>query len=331
MLFYGEGKSNMLTMVVVLQALVLIAIAVLVWRTRTKPEVGGDPRLSQIPDQLARVDARAEALDANVRAGLAQMRAEVAAEANASRQANAEAGAALRTEITRSVSVLGTAIQAGLDSFRIDNKSSAEGLRTAIQQSLDGLAQRLSGFISDSNRHQIEAQSALHAKLTELGGTATREQERLRTVVQERLDHLNTTNAAKLEEMRLTVDEKLHATLHSRLTESFGQVTDQLNKVHTGLGEMSKLSEGVDDLSRIFTNVKSRGGFAEVQLGMLLEQMLAPSQFLRNAKVKPNTQEVVEFAVRFPGHTGETLRGRRSRLRSGRRENASATSTSILR
>jgi DNA recombination protein RmuC len=103
------------------------------------------------------------------------------------------------------------------------------------------------------------------------------------------------------------VDEKLHATLHSRLTESFGQVTDQLNKVHTGLGEMSKLSEGVDDLSRIFTNVKSRGGFAEVQLGMLLEQMLAPSQFLRNAKVKPNTQEVVEFAVRFPGHTGETL------------------------
>ena len=68
--------------------------------------------------------------------------------------------------------------------------------------------------------------------------------------------------------MRVTVDEKLHATLHSRLTESFGQVTDQLNKVHTGLGEMSKLSEGVDDLSRIFTNVKSRGGFAEVQLGM---------------------------------------------------------------
>ena len=84
-------------------------------------------------------------------------------------------------------------------------------------------------------------------------------------------------------------------------------MTDQLNKVHTGLGEMSKLSEGVDDLSRIFTNVKSRGGFAEVQLGMLLDQMLAPSQFVRNAKVKLNTQEVVEFAVRFPGHTGETL------------------------
>jgi DNA recombination protein RmuC len=70
---------------------------------------------------------------------------------------------------------------------------------------------------------------------------------------------------------------------------------------------MTKLSAGVDDLSRIFTNVKSRGGFAEVQLGMLLEQMLAPSQFIRNARVKPNSQEVVEFAVRFPGHSGETL------------------------
>jgi DNA recombination protein RmuC len=103
------------------------------------------------------------------------------------------------------------------------------------------------------------------------------------------------------------VDEKLHATLHTRLTESFGQVTDQLTKVHTGLGEMSKLSEGVDGLSRIFTNVKSRGGFAEVQLGMLLEQMLASTQFVRNARVKTNTQEVVEFAVRFPGHGGETL------------------------
>ena len=107
--------------------------------------------------------------------------------------------------------------------------------------------------------------------------------------------------------MRLTVDEKLHSTLHTRLTESFGQVTGQLERVHAGLGEMSKLSEGVDDLSRIFTNVKSRGGFAEVQLGMLLAQMLAPSQFVKNARVKRNTQECVEFAVRFPGHTGEVL------------------------
>jgi len=84
-------------------------------------------------------------------------------------------------------------------------------------------------------------------------------------------------------------------------------VTDQLNKVHTGLGEMSKLSEGVDGLSRIFTNVKSRGGFAEVQLGMLLRQMLAPGQFIENATVKDGSLERVEFAVRFPTSAGERL------------------------
>ena len=79
--------------------------------------------------------------------------------------------------------------------------------------------------------------------------------------------------------MRSTVDEKLHATLQTRLTESFGAVTDQLTKVHAGLGEMTKLSAGVDDLSRIFTNVKSRGTIGEVMLETLLKQMLAPSQY----------------------------------------------------
>ena len=109
-------------------------------------------------------------------------------------------------------------------------------------------------------------------------------QNRLRETVEQRLTKLNDDNSKELEKMRQTVDEKLNDTLQTRLTESFGQVTDQLNKVHSGLGEMTKLSDGVNDLSRIFTNVKSRGGFAEVQLGMLLEQMLAPSQFIRNAR-----------------------------------------------
>ncbi len=132
-------------------------------------------------------------------------------------------------------------------------------------------------------------------------------QNQLRIAVEDRLNKLNEDNSKELEKMRQTVDEKLNDTLQTRLTESFGQVTDQLNKVHSGLGEMTKLSDGVNDLSRIFTNVKSRGGFAEVQLGMLLEQMLAPSQFIRNARVKDGSLEAVEFAVRFPGQAGETL------------------------
>ena len=107
--------------------------------------------------------------------------------------------------------------------------------------------------------------------------------------------------------MRATVDEKLQKTLHARLDQSFGLVSDQLSKVYAGLGEMNSLTTGVNDLNRIFSNVKSRGGFAEVQLGSLLEQVLAPGQFVRNANLRPGTQEVVEFAVKFPGAAGDVL------------------------
>jgi DNA recombination protein RmuC len=132
-------------------------------------------------------------------------------------------------------------------------------------------------------------------------------QNRLHTSVEERLTALNQANTAKLEEMRVTVDEKLQATLNDRLTTSFGQVTTHLGEVQKGLGEMTKLSADIGDLSRIFTNVKSRGQIAEAMLDNLLKQMLAPGQFVRNAQVKPDTQEAVEFAVRFPGPNGDVL------------------------
>jgi DNA recombination protein RmuC len=285
----------MLPAILVVQVLLLIAMVVLLLR-KTAPAAAQDPRQLQLPDQITRVDARAEALDSHVRGELAQMR-----------EANASAASGLRAEITQSVSTLGTTINAGLDSFRADNKASAETLRIAVQQNLETLAQRLSGFIADSTRNQLEAQAALHARLVELSGSNATQQEKLRTAVEGRLDQINATNATKLEEMRATVDEKLHATLHSRLTESFGQVTDQLNKVHTGLGEMSKLSEGVDGLSRVFTNVRTRGGIGEVILGTLLRQMLAPGQYIENAAVRPNTGERVEYVVRFPSNAGERL------------------------
>ena len=202
---------------------------------------------------------------------------------------------------------LATNLAAGLDSFRGDNRGAAEALKLSVTGDLAGIQQRLVQFFSEASRTQIEAREALHTRLAALQTETAGHQERLRGTVAEGLGKLNADNAAKLEEMRATVDEKLHATLHTRLTESFGQVTDQLNKVHTGLGEMTKLSAGVDDLSRIFTNVKSRGGFAEVQLGMLLDQMLAPGQYIKNATVKPGSAERVEFAIRFPTNSGERL------------------------
>ena len=292
----------------VLQILTLLAVAAMLLRRR---EIKDDPRVAalatEFPAQLARLETRLAAADEHLRSNVAQLRADTSAEAQASREAAERSAIALRTEIMGSVQALGEALRSGLDSFRNDNTRGAETLRTAVDAQLGGLNQRFMGFASDMARQHGENRDALDARLTELGNQHAAHQEKLRGSVEERLEKLNQANATKLEEMRQTVDEKLHATLQTRLTESFGHVTDGLMKVSAGLGEMSKLSAGVDDLSRIFTNVKSRGGFAEVQLGMLLQQMLAPSQFQQNVRVKPNTQEAVEYAVKFPTPQGETL------------------------
>lgn len=289
----------------ILQIVTLLVVLFLLLRKQQAP--AQDSRVAEIPDQLTRLDARQQAADAHIRDSFVQMRNEIAAEAQRTRAASETAFAALRTEITASIATLGATLNTGLDAFRSDNKTSADQLRTAVQSQMDTITQRLSSFTAETNLQHTNLRESLNTKLNELMSSNTALQSQLRTAVEERLTKLNEDNSKELEKMRQTVDEKLNATLQTRLTESFGQVTDQLNKVHTGLGEMTKLSDGVNDLSRIFTNVKARGGFAEVQLGMLLEQMLAPSQFIRNAKVKDGTQEVVEFAVRFPGQAGETL------------------------
>jgi DNA recombination protein RmuC len=116
-----------------------------------------------------------------------------------------------------------------------------------------------------------------------------------------RLDAIRQETANKLEEMRQTVDEKLQTTLESRLGESFNRVVEQLARVHEGLGEMKSLASNVGDLKNVLTNVKVRGTFGEVQLELLLEQFLAPDQYIKDARVRENTSERVEFAIRLPG------------------------------
>lgn len=297
----------MLLAVVALQILILVGITLVLLRRASPGEAPADPRLGELRDLLTRSDARGDALDHHLRSALEALRREALAEAHSTREAQDKAFSTLRAEIGSSITDLGKTLSFGLDGFRADNTKSAETLRVAVQSSLDGISQRLAAAMSEAGRAQLEARDALHLRLNELSATNAAEQERLRAAVEDRLTRLNESNTAKLEEMRLTVDEKLHATLQSRLTESFGQVTEQLTKVHAGLGEMTKLSAGVDDLSRLFTNVKSRGQFAEAMLDNLLKQMLAPNQFVRNAQVKPGTQEAVEFAVRFPGPNGDVL------------------------
>ena len=134
----------------------------------------------------------------------------------------------------------------------------------------------------------------------ELGQSLLNFSDSIRKTVEERLDKINRESADKLEKMRIIVDEKLNSTLEKRFNESFSLVSERLEKVHQGLGEMQNLASDVGGLKRVLTNVKTRGTWGEIQLGSLLEQMLSPDQYLKNAHIKENTTEVVEYAVRLP-------------------------------
>ena len=136
------------------------------------------------------------------------------------------------------------------------------------------------------------------ASLTNLNETKL---ENIRKSVEEKLLAIQKDNGEKLEKMRLTVDEKLQSTLEKRLSESFKIVSNNLESVQKGLGEMQSLAKGVGDLKNVFTNVKARGYWGEIQLGNILEQFLTPEQYLTSVKTKKNSNDFVEFAIKFPG------------------------------
>ncbi len=142
---------------------------------------------------------------------------------------------------------------------------------------------------------------SLQGRLEKLNETTERRLGDVRQTLEGRLKDIQADNAAKLEQMRQTVDEKLQATLETRLSESFRQVSERLEQVHKGLGEMQSLATGVGDLKRVLGNVKTRGIFGEVQLAAILEQMLTADQFESNVATRPGSNERVEFAIRLPG------------------------------
>src|SRR6185437_6402958 len=185
---------------------------------------------------------------------------------------------------------------------RIEGQLSVQGsqIRDTVTATLTNLGAELRENTTQFTNEVKGRLEDVSKEVKMLSDTNERKQDALRQTVEQRMDKLSENNSNKLEEMRQTVDEKLHSTLEKRLTESFGLVTDQLGKVQVGLGEMKDLAIGVGDLKRVLTNVKVRGGFAEVQLGMQLEQMLAPDQYVTNARIRPDSQETVEYAIRLP-------------------------------
>jgi DNA recombination protein RmuC len=175
---------------------------------------------------------------------------------------------------------------AGEGGAREMRKELAEGLDRGSQALISQLTS-----ISSVQNNQIDAFS--------------RQLLELRDSLNQRFETIRRENAEALERLRVTVDEKLHATLEQRLGESFKLVSDRLEAVHKGLGEMQSLATGVGDLKRVLTNVKSRGTWGEVQLGALLEQILAPEQYAKNVATRPGSRDRVEYAIRLPGREGQ--------------------------
>jgi DNA recombination protein RmuC len=204
--------------------------------------------------------------------------------------------------------------------LRREVSESSRGARQELTHSLTTFQQALLAQAAQATRTQntqIDAfgqqlaqlqkglGDTLHGQLQALGESNARRMAEVRGTLEAQLTSLQQTNAAKLDEMRQTVDEKLQSTLETRLSESFRHVAERLEQVHHGLGQMQSLAQGVGDLQRVLTNVKTRGMFGEVQLEALLEQVLTPDQYAKQVETKPSSRQRVDFAVRFPGRTDD--------------------------
>ena len=182
-------------------------------------------------------------------------------------------------------------------------------LRYAISESSRTDRQELSQNMAQLQQTLTEQlaliQTTLNTQLLALGEGNARRMGEVRDTLDKQLQQLQQTNAAKLDEMRQTVDEKLQTTLEARLSESFKQVAERLEQVHQGLGHMKTLAQGVGDLQRVLSNVKTRGIFGEVQLEALLEQVLTIEQYGKQVETKPRSNQRVDFAIKLPGRSDD--------------------------
>ncbi|CAN5707991.1 DNA recombination protein RmuC [soil metagenome] len=241
-----------------------------------------------------------------------ELRDEVARSAIGTRQELAQALATFQQTLLTQQGDVARTQNEQIDSFRTQLAATQQNLADTLRQSTTALgAQALAareaqdGSLGRAAEQQANAlkrfSDTLGEQLRVLSDANERRLTEVRSAVEQRLTALQQGNEAKLEQMRATVDEKLHATLELRLGESFKQVAERLEQVHNGLGEMKLLAKDVGSLSRVLTNVKTRGIFGEVQLAGLLEQVFTPEQYAANVETVPGSGARVEFAIKLPG------------------------------
>ena len=189
-----------------------------------------------------------------------------------------------------------------IQSLQTSNENSLKQIRQTVTEQLQTTSDTLVKTVGELGKAQTDQLTNSTKAINDLTQSNKTSIDDVRTVVDQRLQDMQTSNESKLDEMRKTVDEQLHSTLEKRLGESFNIVSQRLEEVQRGLGEMQSLATGVGDLKQILTNVKARGTWGEVQLGTLLEDILAPEQYSTNVKLHENSQEHVEYAIRLPGN-----------------------------
>lgn len=326
-----------------LYALVALAVIALMLQVVALVRTGARTELLALQARLDALSRENERLERELREELATGRREAAEAARAQRDEQRSQLAHLGTQLTGQLTQLGALQNNQIDAFGQQlatvakaNEERFEALRAVVDERLrEALADQRTGreesagtlkrFGDSVGERLVEVRNVVDARLQQalvdqrtgreegaaalkrFGDALGERFTEVRATVETRLRELQDDNTKKLEEMRRTVDEKLQTTLEQRLGESFKLVSERLESVHRGLGEMQTLAAGVGDLKKVLTNVKTRGTWGEVQLGNLLEQVLTPDQYLANVATRPGSNDRVEFAIRMPGQGGAPL------------------------
>jgi DNA recombination protein RmuC len=262
-----------------------------------------DPALALLTDALDDLRGDLERLRTALADDLRRSRDEADARGRSQRE---EASAILRegfARIDEGSRALRDEVARRLSETRKDGDETGKALRDEVARQFQGFSEFLAHHLAQSAASQKERLDGVAGEIHRLAQSSAEAQDSLPKTVEGRLDALRQDNSAKLEDMRRTVDEKLQGALEQRLGESFKLVSDQLKQVYESVGEMQQLATGVGDLKRVLTNVKTRGTWGEVSLGALLDQVLTADQYARGVKVRPQSGECVDFAIRLPHGT----------------------------
>jgi len=211
------------------------------------------------------------------------------------------AAAARFDEIQRSQDRTERVLATEIARNREESGAQSKQLREEVGHTLTSASSALTASVAELSQLQTAQLSSFAAQLVKLTQSNEEKLERVRNTVEERLTVLQFENASKLDAIRVTVDEKLQGTLEAKLGESFRLVSEHLEQVHKGLGEMQTLASGVGDLKKVLSNVKTRGTWGEIQLRQLLDQVLVPDQYAANVVTREGSDERVEFAIKLPG------------------------------